>query len=237
MNPTSTFALQLGVVAALSIALVRAVMWRLDWLEHRPATPRMKRGRAARTWLLFPPTLAAAGGLWWLGHPDRASGQPMLTVVSGVGGTLNGGREIGAASAFAPSPRDGATGACRRAPRRSRIVEVCAQDLREHGVLGATEIARLNRPTRYQVGDLVAIRGHSRYRAARVWKVGRRARRVSALYLTPSSLAESRAYAPTLCNITGTPLGLIARPGTQAEAETTTAQPAPGETRGRGEWG
>jgi len=90
----------------------------------------------------------------------------------------------------------------------SRIVEVCAQDLREHGVLTATDLERLDRPTRYKVGDLVAIRG--RYRAARVWKIGRRTGRVSALYLTPSSLAESRAYAPALCNITGIPLGMIA---------------------------
>jgi hypothetical protein len=101
----------------------------------------------------------------------------------------------------------------------SRIVEVCAQDLREHGVLTATDLAGLERPTRYKLGDLVAIRGHGRYRAARVWKISRRTRRVSALYLTPSSLAESRAYAPTLCNITGTPLGLI-----------TTDTPAPTDT-------
>ncbi|MDT7662127.1 MAG: hypothetical protein QOD04_1683, partial [Pseudonocardiales bacterium] len=85
MNPTSTFALQLGAVAVLSIALIRAVMWRLEWLDHRPATPRMKRGRAARTWLLLPATLVAAGCLWWLEHPGLArwivalcAGAPLL---------------------------------------------------------------------------------------------------------------------------------------------------------------
>ena len=104
----------------------------------------------------------------------------------------------------------------------SQIVEVCAHDLRERGVLTPTDLARLGRPARYQVGDLVAMRGHGCYRAARVWKIGRRTRRVSALYPTPSSLAESRAYAPTLCNITSTPLGLITamtRAETDAPAE------------------
>jgi hypothetical protein len=91
----------------------------------------------------------------------------------------------------------------------SRVVEVCAEDLREHGVLTDADVERLTRPRAYRLGDLVAMRGHGRYRAARVWKIGRRTRRVSALYLTPSSLAESRAYAPILCNTTGTPFGLL----------------------------
>jgi hypothetical protein len=95
----------------------------------------------------------------------------------------------------------------------SRMVEVCVQDLREHGVLTAAEVERLQRPGVYRLGELVAMRGHGRYRAARVWKVSRRTQRISALYLTPCSLAESRAYAPTLCNITGSPLGLIATAG------------------------
>jgi hypothetical protein len=101
----------------------------------------------------------------------------------------------------------------------SRVVEVCAQDLREHGVLAAADVEQLNRPLTYRLGDLVAMRGHGRYRAARVWKIGRRTRRVSALYLTPSSLAESHAYAPILCNTTGTPLGLLPT-GTQTTTDT-----------------
>jgi hypothetical protein len=104
----------------------------------------------------------------------------------------------------------------------SQIVEVCAADLREHGVLTATDLERLAHPDNYQKGDVVAIRGHGRYRAARVWKVSRRTRRVSALYLTPSSLAESHTYAPTLCNITGTPLGLLGRVDTGSTDTPTT---------------
>ena len=102
----------------------------------------------------------------------------------------------------------------------SQVVEVCAQDLREHGVLSAADLEQLARPHTYRLGDLVAMRGHGRYRAARVWKIGRRTRKVSALYLTPSSLAESRAYAPILCNTTGTPLGLL-------EASSPTATDTP----------
>jgi hypothetical protein len=72
MNPTGTFALQLGAAVVLAIVLVRVVMWRLEWLERRPVTPRMKRGRPARAWLLLPAILAVAGCLWWFGHPDLA---------------------------------------------------------------------------------------------------------------------------------------------------------------------
>ena len=91
----------------------------------------------------------------------------------------------------------------------AQILEVCRTDLAEHGVLSDAQIERLERPAAYRLGDVVAVRGHGRYRAARVWKVSRRSARVSAMYLTPSSLAESRIHPPTLCNSTATPAGLV----------------------------
>jgi len=73
MNPTSTFALQLSAAVVLAATLVRALMWRLEWLERRPVTPRMKRGRPRRVlWLLLPAILVLAACLWRLGHPDLA---------------------------------------------------------------------------------------------------------------------------------------------------------------------
>jgi hypothetical protein len=91
----------------------------------------------------------------------------------------------------------------------AQIVQLCAHDLREHGVLTEQTVRNLATPLAYRVGDLVAMRGHRRYRAARVWKIGRRTRRVSAMYLTPSAVAESPRYGPSACNITGIPAGLI----------------------------
>jgi|SRR5882757_968783 len=73
MNATGTFALQLSSAVVLAIMLVRALMWRLEWLERRPVTPRMKRGRPRRVrWLLLAAILVLAGCLWWLEHADLA---------------------------------------------------------------------------------------------------------------------------------------------------------------------
>ena len=107
----------------------------------------------------------------------------------------------------------------------AQIVAVCRADLGEHGVLAEARLERLERvegPGVYRVGDVVAVRGHGRYRAARVWKVSRRSARVSAMYLTPSSLAESRLMAPTLCNSTGIPAGLLSRISGQATTDPCT---------------
>jgi hypothetical protein len=60
------------LAVALAAALVRAVMWRLEWLERRPVTPRMKRGQRRSWWPLIPAVLALAGGLWWLDYPELA---------------------------------------------------------------------------------------------------------------------------------------------------------------------
>jgi hypothetical protein len=93
----------------------------------------------------------------------------------------------------------------------TRIVELCGRDLGEHGVLTEADVQRLDRPAAYKLGDVVAMRGHGRYRATRVWRVSRCCQRVSALYLTPSELGVRYNCAPTLSNITATPLGLINR--------------------------
>ena len=104
----------------------------------------------------------------------------------------------------------------------ARIVTLCRADFAEHGVLTEAGVQALTRTEAYRLGDLVAVRGHGRYRAARVWKVSRRSARVSAMYLTPSSLAESRVCAPTLCNATGVPLGLLAASSDRAPSGSPT---------------
>lgn len=60
------------LAAGVAAVLVRAVMWRLAWLERRPVTARMKRGQPRRWWLAAPVVLVAAGVVWWFGHPDVA---------------------------------------------------------------------------------------------------------------------------------------------------------------------
>jgi hypothetical protein len=73
MSPASTLAIQLSVVGAVAIVLVHVVMRRLEWLDRRAVTPRMKRGRrSGAPWLLVPAVLVVAGGLWWLGQPELA---------------------------------------------------------------------------------------------------------------------------------------------------------------------
>jgi hypothetical protein len=66
------------------------------------------------------------------------------------------------------------------------LTEMLVADLRANGVLDENEIAKLPSVSAadIRVGDLVAIWAHQRYRAARVWKVGRKY--VSAIYKTPS---------------------------------------------------
>jgi hypothetical protein len=88
-------------------------------------------------------------------------------------------------------------------------------DLAEHGVLGDSLAVgeRFVAPGDYQIGDLVAIYAHQRYRIARVWKVGRT--RVSAVYVTPSEVdaAGKVGRRPYPNNITAEPASLVARDG------------------------
>lgn len=82
------------VVAAM---LFRLVTWRLERLD-RQVTPRMKRGSRS-AWLLLPATLAAAGCVWWCGHPEAArwivaltAGLPFLLATERFWGRLLGRR-------------------------------------------------------------------------------------------------------------------------------------------------
>jgi hypothetical protein len=87
-------------------------------------------------------------------------------------------------------------------------------DLAEHGVRDTTvRNGDRNPDGGYQVGDLVAIYAHQRYRIARVWKVGRT--RVSAVYVTPSEVdaAGKVGRRPYPNNITAEPASLVARCG------------------------
>lgn len=91
------------------------------------------------------------------------------------------------------------------------ITELCRQDLARYGVLPLDRVQAMPRATDIRLGDVVAVFAHQRYRAARVWKVGRK--NVSAFYLTPTHLDDLARHRHPLYpnNITGVPAGLIAR--------------------------
>lgn len=49
----------------LAAALVKVVMWRLEWTEHRNPTPRMKRGELTPLWSLIPMIPVVITTLGW----------------------------------------------------------------------------------------------------------------------------------------------------------------------------
>jgi hypothetical protein len=53
------------VMLILAAALVKAVMYRLEWAEHRNPTPKMKRGEPTQLWLLVPLVPIVITALGW----------------------------------------------------------------------------------------------------------------------------------------------------------------------------
>lgn len=76
------FALQIGAAAVLAVVLIKAIMRRLERLEHRNPTARQKRGDPSLWWLAVPVALGVAAGLWSQGYVD--AGRVLAAVTCGA---------------------------------------------------------------------------------------------------------------------------------------------------------